>query len=55
MSEQHRPKFEVEGRRIRPPMLGWLRFYKSREIDVVMRNATVSRQGDHRYVSVQSG
>ena len=53
INDQHHPKFKVDGRRIRLPKLDWVRFYKSREIVGVMKNATVSRQGAHWYVSVQ--
>jgi putative transposase len=50
---QAKPAFKVKGNRIRLPMLGWMRFYKSREIVGVMKNATVSRSGKHWDVSIQ--
>lgn len=33
--------------------MGWLRFYKSREIEGKPKNVTVSRQGKHWFVSIQ--
>ena len=44
---------KIEGRRIFLPKLGWYRFYKSREIDGVLKNVTVSRDGGEWFVSVQ--
>lgn len=47
-------KFRVEGDRIRLPKIGWVRFRKSREIVGELRNATVSKNGNHWYVSIQT-
>lgn len=44
----------VEGRRIKLPSLGWVNFRKSREIEGTIKNATISRRGDHWFVSVQT-
>jgi putative transposase len=45
--------FKLRGRHIYLPKLGWYRFYKSREIEGVPKNVTVSRDGEHWYISVQ--
>jgi len=36
------------------PKIGWIRFTKSREIEGKIKNATVSRSGEHWYVSIQT-
>lgn len=45
--------FRFEHRHVYLPKLGWFRFYKSREIEGVPKNVTVSRDGPHWYISVQ--
>ena len=47
-------QIKVEGDRIRLPKIGWVRFRKSREIVGELRNATVSKNGNHWYVSIQT-
>jgi putative transposase len=44
----------IKGRRIKLPALGWVRFRKSREVEGVIKNATVSRRGSHWFVSIQT-
>jgi len=46
--------FKLDGNRIFLPKIGWVRFIKSREIEGSLRNVTVSRRGDHWYVSIQT-
>ena len=45
--------FKIAGNRIFLPKVGWVRFYKSRGIDGTPKNVTVSRRGNHWYVSIQ--
>lgn len=47
-------QFAVEGDFIRLPKVGWVRFRKSREIVGTPKNATISKQGDHWFVSIQT-
>ncbi|MDD2500256.1 MAG: transposase [Geobacter sp.] len=46
--------FKVNGNRIFLPKVGWISFHKSREIEGVARNVTVSRKGSHWFVSIQT-
>ena len=46
--------FKLDGARIFLPKIGWVRFIKSREIEGTPRNITVSRRGEHWYVSIQT-
>ncbi|WP_459947922.1 RNA-guided endonuclease InsQ/TnpB family protein, partial [Desulfocastanea catecholica] len=46
--------FKLDGNRVFLPKIGWVRFIKSREIEGTPRNITVSRRGDHWYVSIQT-
>jgi len=46
--------FKIRDRHIFLPKLGWFRFYKSREIQGVPKNVTVTRDGPHWYLSVQA-
>jgi putative transposase len=46
--------FKLEGNRIFLPKVGWVRFFKSREIEGRPKNVTVSRQGKHWFVSIQT-
>ncbi len=45
--------FKVDGNRVYLPKIGWVRFWKSRDIDGTIKNVTVSRRGDHWYVAFQ--
>ncbi len=45
--------FNIEGKRIFLPKIGWINFRKSREIEGIPKNVTVSRQGKHWFVSIQ--
>ena len=45
--------FKIENRRIFLPKVGWVGFFKSRAIQGIPKNATVSRKGKHWYVSIQ--
>ncbi|WP_419605481.1 RNA-guided endonuclease InsQ/TnpB family protein [Thiolapillus sp.] len=44
---------KLDNRRIYLPKLGWVGFFKSRDISGTVKNATVSYQAGHWYVSVQ--
>ena len=44
---------KLDNRRIYLPNLGWVGFFKSREVEGKIKNATVSWQAGHWYVSVQ--
>ena len=46
--------FKVDGKRIFLPKTGWLRFYKSREIEGTPKNVTVSQSCGHWYISIQT-
>jgi putative transposase len=45
--------FKVDGNRVYLPKIGWVPFWKSRDIDGTIKNVTVSRRGEHWYVSFQ--
>jgi putative transposase len=45
---------KLDGKRISLPKIGWLRFYKSRDIVGTVKNATVSRHAGHWYISIQT-
>ncbi len=45
--------FKLEGNRIFLPKIGWVRFYKSRDIEGTPKNVTVSRRGTNWYISIQ--
>lgn len=53
-SFRHPDCFKLDGNRIFLPKIGWARFIKSREIEGAARNITVSRRGEHWYVSIQT-
>jgi len=53
-SFRHPDCFKLDGARIFLPKIGWVRFRKSREIEGTPRNVTVSRKGEHWYVSIQT-
>ena len=38
---------KLDGKRVGLPKIGWLRFYKSRDITGTVKNATVSRHAGH--------
>jgi putative transposase len=46
--------FEINGNRIFLPKIGWLHFFKSREIEGCPKNATVSYKAGSWYISVQT-
>lgn len=46
-------QFSVAGRRVKLPKLGWVRFYKSQQIEGTIKNATVRLDGGHWYISFQ--
>jgi len=46
--------FRLGGDRIWLPKLGWLRYFRSRTVEGVARNVTVSRRGAHWFVAVQT-
>jgi putative transposase len=45
--------FKIENRRIFLPKIGWVGFYKSREIEGTPKNVTVRQYAGHWYISVQ--
>lgn len=47
-------RFKVEGNRVYLPKIGWVRFHKSRDLQGLPKNVTVSRRGRHWYVSIQT-
>ncbi len=46
-------QIKVEGNRVKLPKLGWIRFFKSRDIEGDIKNATVSYRAGHWYISFQ--
>jgi putative transposase len=44
----------VEDKKIKLPRIGWVSFFKSREIKGTMKNVTVSKRGEHWFVSIQT-
>ena len=46
--------FKIDGDRIFLPKTGWIRIFKSREIEGTVKNITVSRRGKHWYASLQA-
>ncbi len=46
--------FKLDNDRVYLPKVGWVRFHKSRDIEGIVRNITVSRRGAHWYVSIQT-
>ena len=46
--------FKIAGSRVYLPKIGWVRFFKSREIQGLAKNVTISRRGRHWYVSIQT-
>jgi putative transposase len=44
--------FRIDNRRVFLPKIGWLGFFKSRDIAGTPRNVTVSRKGKHWFVSI---
>lgn len=53
-SFRHPAGFKLDGDRVLLPKIGWVGFRKSREIEGTARNVTVSRRGEHWYVSIQT-
>jgi putative transposase len=45
--------FKIDNRHIYLPKIGWFRFYRSRKIEGIPKNITVSRDGEHWYASIQ--
>ena len=45
--------FKVDGNRVYLPKIGWVPFWLSRDIEGTIKNVTVSRRGEHWYVSFQ--
>lgn len=43
---------ELEHSRIKLPKLGWIKFYNSLKLHGIIRNVTISRQGNHWYISI---
>jgi putative transposase len=53
-SFQYPQGFEIEGNRIFLPKIGWLRFFKSREIEGKPKNVTVSYKAGSWFISIQT-
>lgn len=45
--------FKLDGSRVYLPKIGWVSFWKSRDIQGTIKNVTVSRRGEHWHVSFQ--
>jgi len=45
--------FKIEGKRIFLPKIGWMNFRKSRDIVGTPKNVTISRLGEHWFISIQ--
>ena len=45
--------FRIEGRRIFLPKIGWVGFYKSRDIEGMVKNITISARAGRWYASIQ--
>jgi putative transposase len=52
---QYPQGFKINGSAVYLPKIGWVSFFKSREIEGVPRNVTVSRKGRYWFVSIQTG
>lgn len=46
-------QFEIKGNRIKLPKIGWVSFFKSLEVQGIIKNATISKSGNHWFVSIQ--
>ncbi len=46
--------FQVDGHRLKLPKIGWMRFWKSREIAGTIKNVTMRRDGPHWTVAFQT-
>jgi len=45
--------FKLENRRVYLPKIGWVGFFKSCDIEGTPKNATISKQGPHWFLSIQ--
>ena len=45
--------FKVQGNRVYLPKIGWIGFFKSRNIEGTPKNVTMSRRGRHWFMSIQ--
>src|SRR5215813_1238435 len=45
--------FKLDGRKVYLPMIGWVEFWHSRDIEGTVKNVTISRQGQHWCVAFQ--
>ena len=46
--------FQRDGDRLKVPKIGWMRFWKSREIEGAIKNVTIRRDGNHWTVAFQT-
>lgn len=46
--------FQMDGNRVKVPKIGWLRFWKSRDIEGTIKNVTIRREGKDWAVSFQT-
>jgi len=51
---RHPERVRVVGRHVQIPGLGAVRFRKSRDVEGVIKNATLSKRGGHWYVAIQT-
>ena len=45
--------FKLDGRTVYLPKIGWVEFWESRPVEGLVKNVTISRQGEHWFVSFQ--
>jgi putative transposase len=46
--------FKVDGKKVYLPKIGWVAFWRHRDLQGTVNNVTVSRQGQHWYVAFQT-
>ena len=46
--------FKLRGNRVYLPKIGWVGMFKSQEVEGTIKNVTVSREGEHWFVSIQT-
>lgn len=46
--------FQLDGNRLKLPKIGWMQFWKSREIEGTIKNVTIRRDGNHWTVAFQT-
>ena len=46
--------FQLDGHRLKLPKIGWMRFWKNREMEGTIKNVTIRREGNHWAVALQT-